>query len=78
MMIRPVWTLAEKDSSQQMQKLVGGIALDDKTKAARDAREEAIRKVREALEQMRYGEIIIKVQNGKPIFVDKQERVRVG
>lgn len=75
MMIRPVWTLAEKDSSQQMQKFMGGIALDDKTKAAR---EEAIRKVREALEQMRYGEIIIKVNNGVPVYVDKQERVRVG
>jgi hypothetical protein len=57
-----------------MQKLVGGIALDDKTKIAR---EETIKRVREALEQMRYGEIIIKVSNGVPVYVDKQERVRV-
>lgn len=48
--------------------------MDDKTKIAR---EETIKRVREALEQMRYGEIIIKVSNGVPVYVDKQERVRV-
>lgn len=49
--------------------------MDDKTKSAR---EEAIKKVREALEQMRYGEVIIKVNDGVPVYVDKHERVRVG
>lgn len=39
---------------------------------------EAVRKVEEALKSIKYGEIIIKVQNGKPIFVDKYERERVG
>jgi len=39
---------------------------------------EAVRKVEEALRSIKYGEIIIKVQNGKPIFVDKYERERVG
>lgn len=34
--------------------------------------------VKKALEEVKYGEIIIKVQNGKPIFVDKYERERVG
>lgn len=38
---------------------------------------EAVIKVEEALKSIKYGEIIIKVQNGKPIFVDK-ERERVG
>ena len=39
---------------------------------------EALKKVEQALKSMKYGEIIIKVQNGKPIFVDKYERERVG
>jgi hypothetical protein len=40
--------------------------------------EEALRKVRKGLEQIKYGEIIVKVENGKPIWVDKYERERVG
>lgn len=40
--------------------------------------EEAIRRVKKALEDIQYGEIIIKIQGGKPIFVDKFERERVG
>lgn len=39
---------------------------------------ETLKKVEEALKFIKYGEIIIKVQNGKPIFVDKYERERVG
>lgn len=39
---------------------------------------EALNRVEEALKSIEYGEIIIKVQNGKPIFVDKYERERVG
>lgn len=39
---------------------------------------EALKRVEEALKSIKYGEIIIKVQNGKPIFVDKYERERVG
>jgi hypothetical protein len=40
--------------------------------------EEALKKVRKGLEQIQYGEIIVKVENGKPIWVDKYERERVG
>lgn len=40
--------------------------------------DETLLKVRKGLEQIRYGEIIIKVENGKPIYVDKYERERVG
>jgi hypothetical protein len=39
---------------------------------------EALRKVEQALGSIRYGEIIIKVQNGNPVYVDKYERERVG
>ncbi len=39
---------------------------------------ETVKKVEEALKSIKYGEVIIKVQNGKPIFVDKYERERVG
>lgn len=40
--------------------------------------ESAIQRVRRALGQIRYGEVIIKVEAGKPIWVDKFERERVG
>lgn len=39
---------------------------------------EVLKKVELALKSIEYGEIIIKVQNGNPIFVDKYERERVG
>ena len=39
---------------------------------------EALKRIEAALKSIQYGEIIIKVQNGKPIFVDKYERERVG
>lgn len=42
------------------------------------SKDEAIRLVSRALDQIQYGEIIIKVQGGKPIWVDKFERERVG
>lgn len=40
--------------------------------------EDAVQRVRKALGQIRYGEVIIKVEAGKPIWVDKFERERVG
>lgn len=39
---------------------------------------EALKRVEAALKSIKFGEITIKVQNGKPIFVDKYERERVG
>ena len=39
---------------------------------------EAVKKVEDALKSIKYGEVVVKVQNGKPIFVDKYERERVG
>lgn len=42
------------------------------------SKEETLRRVSRALDQIQYGEIIIKVQGGKPIWVDKYERERVG
>lgn len=41
-------------------------------------REEALRLVARALEEVEYGEIIVKVQAGKVMWVDKYERERVG
>jgi hypothetical protein len=35
-------------------------------------------KVTQALQDLRFGEVIIKVQGGKVIFVDRHERERVG
>ncbi|MGI5846344.1 MAG: DUF2292 domain-containing protein [Alphaproteobacteria bacterium] len=31
-----------------------------------------------ALTEMRYGEVVIKVQGGKPVWVDRMDRARVG
>lgn len=39
---------------------------------------EALRKVAEAMEIVRFGEIIVKMQGGKPVFVDVLMRERVG
>ena len=39
---------------------------------------EALRKVELALKSMKYGELMINVQNGKPVLFDKYERQRVG
>lgn len=39
---------------------------------------EALKRVALALDQIQYGEIIIKIQGGKPVWVDKYERERVG
>lgn len=42
------------------------------------SKEDAIRRVARALEEIQYGEVVIKVQGGKPVWVDKYERERVG
>lgn len=42
------------------------------------SKDEVLQRVSAALDQIQYGEIIIKVQGGKPIWVDKYERERVG
>jgi len=41
------------------------------------SREEALRRVTRALEEVEYGEIIVKVQAGKVMWVDRYERQRV-
>lgn len=40
--------------------------------------DEVLQKVAKALEGLEYGEVVIKVQGGKVIFVDRYERERVG
>ncbi len=42
------------------------------------SKQEALRRVASALDQVQNGEIVIKVQRGKPIWVDKYDRERVG
>lgn len=39
---------------------------------------DALAKVAKAMKEVEFGEIIIKMQGGKPIWVDKYERERVG
>lgn len=39
---------------------------------------DALAKVERAMREVKYGEIVVKMQNGKPIWVDKYERERVG
>ena len=40
--------------------------------------QEALHLVAEAMNVVRFGEIVIKIQNGKPVFVDALKRERVG
>jgi len=40
--------------------------------------ENVLQKVAKALEGLEYGEVVIKVQGGKVVFVDRYERERVG
>ena len=42
------------------------------------SREEVLTEVTKALEAVQYGEIIIKMENGKPIWIDIHEKKRVG
>ncbi|NPV52187.1 MAG: DUF2292 domain-containing protein [Firmicutes bacterium] len=42
------------------------------------SKQETIRRILKALDEITNGEITIKVQGGKPIWVDKFERERVG
>ncbi len=42
------------------------------------SRTEALRLVAEAMKLVRFGEIVVKMQNGKPVFVDALSRERVG
>lgn len=50
----------------------------DKTQAVTLSIEDAVSRVRKALAEIGYGEVVIKVEAGKPIWVDKHERERVG
>lgn len=38
----------------------------------------ALERVARAMDEVEYGEIIVKMQAGKPVWVDKYERERVG
>ena len=49
-----------------------------KPQKAELSKQEAIKRTSKALDEIINGEIIIKVQGGKPIWVDKFERERVG
>lgn len=42
------------------------------------SKQEALKRVAHALDTIRYGEIVIKIQGGKPIFVERREQERVG
>lgn len=52
--------------------------VDPNVKAKRASKEEALRRIAQALEQIQYGEIVIKIQGGKPILVERREQERVG
>lgn len=50
----------------------------DRTQAVTLSIEDAVSRVRKALTEIGYGEVVVKVEAGKPIWVDKHERERVG
>ena len=57
---------------------MGGFSLEKRVVPLAMSIDQALEKVRKGLEQIKYGEIVVKVENGKPIWVDKYERERVG
>ncbi|MEW6047104.1 MAG: hypothetical protein AB1609_11575 [Bacillota bacterium] len=42
------------------------------------SKQRALELVARALDEVEYGEIIVKMQGGKPVWVDKYDRQRVG
>lgn len=62
---------------------VGGDSIVNGEKRTQDERitlgtRLAVASVRKALSEIHYGEVIIRVKNGKVIWVDRHERERVG
>ena len=57
---------------------MGGFSLEKRVVPLAMSIDQTLEKVRKGLEQIKYGEIVVKVENGKPIWVDKYERERVG
>jgi hypothetical protein len=57
-----------------------GMELSSKkdTREVELSRQEAIRRVLKAMDVCAFGDITIKMQNGKPVFVDVIYRERVG
>lgn len=49
-----------------------------KRDTTKNTTEKTLEAVKKALEEVKYGEIIIKMQDGNPVWVDKYERERVG
>lgn len=47
-------------------------------KAVEMSKQEAIKRVSAALDTIRYGEVVVKIQGGKPILVERREQERVG
>jgi len=42
------------------------------------SKQEALKLVEKALNTIGYGEVVVKIQGGKPIFVERREQERVG
>lgn len=47
-------------------------------KAVELSKKETLRRVAQALDTIQYGEIVIKIQGGKPVLVERREQERVG
>ena len=42
------------------------------------SKQETLRRVAQALDTIQYGEVVIKIQGGKPVLVERREQERVG
>jgi len=42
------------------------------------SKQEALKLVEKALNTIGYGEVVVKIQGGKPIFVERREQERIG
>lgn len=61
-----------------MQVTKDNLGTDSQENRVELSRKEALRRVELAMSEVVNGEIIVKMQGGKPIWVDKFERERVG
>lgn len=56
----------------------GGMTVVDSRNDRERSKQEALKQVAQALDSIRYGEVVVKIQGGKPIFVERREQERVG
>lgn len=56
---------------------MGELVLEEKRKKKNQVSKEEIKKVYETLTQVQYGSVLISIQDGKIVQIDKNEKIRL-